>query len=88
MRITHFEPLGDYRLLITFADGIQREADFGPFVQSSTHPHIRQFADPEQFATVHLDDFGVLVWGDDEMDINPVSVYEGEFEPVQLKAAA
>ena len=88
MRITHFEQRGDYRLLVTFADGAQREADFGPFVQNSTHPLIRQFADLEQFATVHLDDFGVLVWGDEEMDINPVSVYEGEFEPVKLKAAA
>ena len=86
MRIIRFEHLDSYRLLVTFADGTQREADFSAFVQNSTRPLIRQFAAPEKFATVHLDEFGVLVWGEDEMDINPVSIYEGEFEPVPLKA--
>jgi hypothetical protein len=88
MRITQLEQLGNYRLLVTFTDGTRREADFGAFLQSSTRPLVRQFADPVQFATVHLDEFGVLVWGDDEMDINPVSIHAGAFEPVRDQAIA
>ncbi len=87
MRISEFKHLGGFRLLVTFADGTQREADFGSFVSESAHLLIRQFADPNRFATVHLDEFGVLVWGDEEMDINPVSIYEGHFEPVRHATA-
>jgi len=84
MTITHFQQIGKYRLRVWFSDGAERIADFGTFLAQSRNTLIRQFLDPERFSTVSLDEQGVLVWGDDEMDINPISIYENAFMPVEV----
>lgn len=79
MIITHFQQIGPYQLRVWFSDGTDQIADFSTFLAKSRNTLIRQFLDPERFASVVLDEQGILVWGDDEMDINPASIYDGLF---------
>lgn len=79
MKIVRFDILGDYRLRVCFDDGVEKVADMKSFLLTSGNPLIRKFLDKSLFDSVQLDDFGVLVWGDDDMDINPQAIYNGQF---------
>lgn len=79
MKIVRFDILGDYRLRVCFDDGVEKVADMESFLLTSSNPLIRKFLDKPLFDSVQLDDFGVLVWGDDDMDINPQAIYNGQF---------
>lgn len=81
MYIISFKRLEGYQLEVVFEDGERRVADFHDFLHNSKHSIIRRFIDPERFATVRLEPPGYLAWGDNEMDINPSSIYDGEFTP-------
>lgn len=86
MKIVRFNYLGDYRLHVFFNDGIERIADLSSFLKDSRNPLIRKFLDVTRFQDVQLDKYGVLVWGDDEMDISPESIYQGQFSNNQVQS--
>lgn len=85
MKVINYTQTGVYQLNVQFSDGKIIVADFQDFLRASHNPLINQFLDPVLFKTVQLDEFGVLTWGDNEMDINPSSIYAGEFSKKSLQ---
>lgn len=79
MKIVAYTLVGEYQLEVRFSDGKIVVADFTEFLKKSTNPLIRKFLDPVLFRSVYLDEYSVLTWGDDEMDINPATIYNGAF---------
>ena len=70
------EHAGAYRLRLAFSDGTERVVDFGPFLQSSEHPAIRSFLEPDKFATFRIEQ-GDLLWGDYDLCFPIADLYEG-----------
>lgn len=85
MKITDYRLTGTYELEVHFSDGKVVTADFQDFLQKSHNPLINQFLNSDLFKTVQLDEFGVLTWGDNEMNINPSSIYAGDFSKISLQ---
>ena len=85
MKIVDYQLTGEYELEVHFSDGKVVMADFQDFLMKSHNPLINQFLNPDLFRNVQLDEFGVLTWGDNEMDINPANVYAGEFSKKYLQ---
>ena len=79
MKITSFHIFKPYQIEVIFDDGKIVVADFEEFLKKSTNPLILQFLDLDKFYDVKLDEYGTLVWGDDEMDINPLKIYDGYY---------
>ena len=77
--ITKVQYIKDYQLEVTFYDGIVKRIDLQAFLEDSTHPLITKFRDKELFKQVRID-YGTICWGDNEFDINPESIYNGEFD--------
>lgn len=79
MKIISFHIIKPYQIEVLFNDGKMVVANFEEFLKKSTNPLISQFLDIDKFYDVKLDEYGTLVWGDDEMDINPLKIYEGYY---------
>ena len=67
---------GNYRIQLTFLDGLNRVIDFGPFLRNSAHPDIRKYLDPQKFAGFTIES-GDLVWSDYELCFPLGDLYEG-----------
>lgn len=78
MKIINVTYLGEYELLITFADGVEITADFRSFIFQSQQPMTNQFKDKERFKKVEIH-CGDLTWEDGQMDISANSIYSGFF---------
>lgn len=85
MKIIDYKLTGPYELEVRFSDGKVVITNFQEFLQASHNPLINKFLNPDLFRTVQLDEFGVMSWGDNEMDINPSSIYAGEFSKKSLQ---
>jgi hypothetical protein len=68
-----------YQLRVYFDDGVVRDIDLESFMLSSKYPLISKFLNINLFKKFHVDEWG-LCWGDNEFDINPMSIYNGEFD--------
>ena len=76
IKIVDSQYVDDYRLLLTFNDGISRIVDFGGFLRAHPHPDIKKYLDVERFKKFHLE-YGDLMWGDFNL-IFPISdLYRG-----------
>jgi hypothetical protein len=63
-RVTAAEPLGGYRLRVTFEDGFTAEIDLSPLIGRG--PIFEPLRETEFFARVGVDrDFGCLIWPGD-----------------------
>lgn len=71
--------ISDYLLHVIFKDGQERLIDLYPFLSTSTFPFVSKYLDLDLFRQVRVD-YGTIAWGDNDMDINPLSIYYGEFE--------
>ena len=60
-------PFGDYKLLLTFADGEQRIFDFAPLLN---RPAFAPLRDKAIFHAVTVD-AGIPTWNDGDIDISP-----------------
>ena len=63
-RVTKVEPLGGYRLRVTFADGFTGEVELAPLLNCG--PIFQPLRDRDFFARVSVEkDFGSLIWPGD-----------------------
>lgn len=69
------ERVADYKLDVSFSDGIQRLIDFEPFLRASQNPLIRAYLDPAKFTEFHVEG-GDLVWGDYGLCFPLADLYE------------
>jgi hypothetical protein len=77
--INQVEYIKNYQLKIFFNDGVIRNIDLFAFLNNSTHPLIKKYLNIELFKQFKIED-GILCWGDNEFDLNPESIYKGEFD--------
>jgi len=77
--ITSVKHVKDYKLIVKFEDDTIKYIDMYPFISSSSHPLIRKFLNMKLFKKVRIE-HGTLAWGDNEFDINPISIYKGQFD--------
>lgn len=76
INVVRATPQRGYKVKIEFNDGVVRTIDFGPFLESSHNPQIREFLDPKRFASFRIRD-GELMWGDFELCFPIGDLYEG-----------
>ena len=75
--ITFAEHVADYKLQVSFSDGIQRTVDFEPFLRGSANPQIRAYLDPGKFANFRAED-GDLIWDDYGLCFPIADLYENK----------
>jgi hypothetical protein len=81
-RVLEVEHLGEYRLRITFSDGLARELDFIRVVGAGV---FEPLTDPVLFAQVSVDEVaGTIVWPEG-VELDP-DVLHGDHEPVSGRA--
>ncbi len=85
-RVTAVQVIGDYRLRLTFDDGVVGDVAFENEEWTGV---FEPFHDPVVFAAVQLDDlFGTIVWPTGQ-DMAPEPLYEeARAHPVRLSSSA
>jgi len=73
------EYIADYKIKVTFIDGAIRKIDLKPFLLKSIHPLVRKYLDVDLFKKFKIEQ-SALCWGENEFDINPMSIYNGDFD--------
>lgn len=82
-RVVNVEPLGDYRLRLTFSDGLVRESDFAGVLEGKVFEPLKT---PTTFSEVSVDEVaGTIVWPNG-VDLDP-DVLHGDYEPASGRAA-
>ena len=84
MIIKSAEYIEDYKIKVTFKDGLVKIADFKPFLTKTQHPEIKKFLDKELFKTFYIE-HNCLRWHGNQFDIGAVSIYNGEFDAKKHK---
>jgi hypothetical protein len=69
----------DYRILVTFNDGIARLVDFGGFLRTARHPDIRKYLDIEEFKKFEIV-YGQLEWPNLDLVFPIIELYRGKIE--------
>jgi hypothetical protein len=73
--IVRAEQVTDYKLRLSFSDGVERMVDFEPFLRRSRNPMIRAYLDPQKFANFTLE-YGNLIWDDYGLCFPIADLYE------------
>lgn len=82
------EQVGDYRIRLSFDDGVVQVVDFKPFLSRSRHPELRAYLDPIRFASFGIV-YGELVWGDYDLCFPMMDLHENRLDKaVAFEAAA
>lgn len=76
LEVTTAKYVSDYKLLLTFSDGVVRLVDFGPFLEAALNPDTADYRDLKKFKRFHLQD-GDLMWGDYQMIFPVMDLYHG-----------
>ena len=74
INIIHAELLEEFRLHLSFNDGVEQVINFKPFLTQSRHPDIRVFLQPDKFADFRVE-YGELVWGDYDLCFPIIDLY-------------
>jgi hypothetical protein len=77
--ITSAKYLNDYKLAVAFADGTKKNIDLGDFMRANKYAIAGKFINKELFKQVRVED-GTICWGNNEFDINPSDIYNGNFD--------
>jgi len=75
INIVRAEQISDYKLRLSFSNGVERVLDFEPFLRRSRHPMIRAYLDPQKFANFTLE-YGNLMWDDYGLCFPVADLYE------------
>lgn len=75
--INRAEYLGDYRIKFWFSDGLEKEVDFGIFLENAKNPMARKYLDKKLFSNFRIE-YGDIIWNDYEMCFPIWDLYEGD----------
>jgi hypothetical protein len=70
--IIEVEALSSYRVRVKFKDGVEGEVDLSDRLFG---PMFEPLKDPDFFASVYIDEFGVICWPN-KADIAPDTIYK------------
>ena len=76
LEIVRADYQGEYRIQITFSDGIVRIVDFERFLRAAKNPMARKYLDLGAFQSFSLDN-GDLQWNDFELCFQLDNLYRG-----------
>ena len=65
---------GEYRIELTFSDGVVQMVDFEPFLRAAKNPMARKYLDFKAFQSFSLDN-GDLQWNDFELCFQLENLY-------------
>ena len=71
------EYTGEYKVKLTFSDGVIREIDFAAFLNDAKNPMARKYLDKKLFRNFKID-YGDIIWNDYEMCFPIWDLYEGK----------
>lgn len=77
--ITQATYLTGYSINVLFDDGTRKNIDLYEFLSNSKLPMVRKYLDIEKFRQFRIED-GTLVWGENELDLNPMNIYDGVYD--------
>ena len=77
LEITEARYVSDYKIRLTFNDGIVRDMDFEPFLRKARNPDLTQYRQLRKFKQFRLH-YGDLMWGDYEMIFPIADLHRGE----------
>lgn len=66
---------GEYRIELTFSDGVKQTIDFERFLRTAKNPMARKYLDLTAFQTFSLD-HGDLQWNDFELCFQLQNLYD------------
>lgn len=72
IKVSGVRPLDNYKLWVRFSNGESRVFDFTSLLK---YPAFAALANEEFFKRVYID-YGVPVWNDGEVDIDPEYLYD------------
>ena len=75
--INRAEYLGDYRIKLSFSDGLEKEVDFGSFLREAKNPMARKYLDQNLFRNFKIE-YGDIIWNEYEMCFPIWDLYEGK----------
>lgn len=75
--IINAEYSGEYKIRLTFSDGIEKEIDFGPFLRKAKNPMARKYLEKKLFSDFKIE-YGDIIWNDYEMCFPIWDLYEGK----------
>jgi Protein of unknown function (DUF2442) len=81
--VTDVEVVGEYRLRLTFKNGVVGDVSFADREWKGVFEPLR---DPKRFARVSVE-FGTIVWPDDGLDMAPEPLYQAALEHQAPQAA-
>ena len=72
-------PLKKHLLELTFEGNEKKIIDLSSlFANNRSHSFFKRYASESKFKSVYIDKFGVLCWGDNEIDLNPNTILQYE----------
>lgn len=74
--INKAEYVGEYKIRLSFSDGIERLIDFSDFLNNSKNPMTRKYLDKRLFKNYTIN-YGDLIWNDYEMCFPIWDLHEG-----------
>ncbi|HEX7585060.1 MAG TPA: DUF2442 domain-containing protein [Prolixibacteraceae bacterium] len=76
--IVKAEYVGDYKIEISFSDGVHRTIDFSEFLLNAKNPMTKKFLDKQLFRQFSIV-YGDIIWNDYEMCFPIWDLHEGRF---------
>ena len=73
------EYIKDYQLEVYFTDGKTCTIDLFSFLSTSSHPLINKYLNVVLFKQFRVE-MGTICWGDNEFDLNPMNIYNGQYD--------
>jgi hypothetical protein len=68
--------IGEYKINLTFSDGVERSIDFSNFLISAKNPMTKKYLDKQLFEKFSVD-YGDIIWNDYEMCFPIWDLHEG-----------
>ena len=79
MEIIKIKHIKNYMLEVVLEDDSIKLINLENFLKSSNNPTVKKYLNVDLFSQVYLDETGAPCWGDNEFDINPISILNDEF---------
>jgi len=69
--------VGEYKIKLTFSDGLERLLDFSSFLNSAKNPMTKKYLDKQLFEKFSII-YGDIIWNDYEMCFPIWDLHEGK----------
>jgi hypothetical protein len=75
--ITSAEYIQDYKIKLSFSDGIERTIDFSEFLKNAKNPMTLKYRNEQLFKNFTIE-YGDIIWNDYEMCFSVWDLHEGK----------